>query len=248
VSPELRSRREPARKKLLIANRGEIAPRVLRTCRELGVAVVAVYSSEDRDSEVVRLADDAVAIGPAPARASYLNLAAIVQAALQTGADAVHPGYGFLAEDPDLAAVCAEEGITFVGPPADVIANLGDKTAARVMMREAGLPMLPGSFSPLRDSAEAAAAAARAGYPVIIKAAAGGGGRGMTVVTDLVDFRRRTPRRPRRPGCCSATIASTSSTTSNARGTSRSRSSATGTATPSIWASGTAPCSGVGRS
>jgi acetyl-CoA carboxylase biotin carboxylase subunit len=176
--------------KVLIANRGEIALRVARACRELGVPTVAVYSTEDRDSAVVSFADEAVHIGPAAAKKSYLNIPAIVGAAHKTGADAVHPGYGFLSEDPDFAEVCTDSGLTFIGPPAEVIARLGDKTAARQLMAGAGLPMLPGSREPLRSPEQAHELANRIGYPVIIKAAAGGGGRGMTVVHDSAAFLR----------------------------------------------------------
>ncbi|MDQ3403036.1 MAG: acetyl-CoA carboxylase biotin carboxylase subunit [Actinomycetota bacterium] len=176
--------------KVLIANRGEIALRVARTCRELGIGVVAVYSTADRDSAIVSYADESVHIGPAPAKRSYLNISAIIEAALRTGADAIHPGYGFLSEDSDFAEVCADNGITFIGPPASVIERLGDKTAARKLMSDAGLPMLPGSLEPLRTAAEAHQVADHIGYPVIIKAAVGGGGRGMRVVHDSDTFIR----------------------------------------------------------
>jgi acetyl-CoA carboxylase, biotin carboxylase subunit len=176
--------------KILIANRGEIAVRVLRACRELGVATVAVYSTEDADSAVVRMADESVRIGPAPARQSYLNAAAVIEAARITGADAIHPGYGFLSEDADFAEVCEAEGITFIGPPPHVMAKLGDKTSARAAMTAAGLPLLPGSVEPLADAESAKRLADDIGYPVIIKAAAGGGGRGMSIVEDAADFAR----------------------------------------------------------
>lgn len=174
--------------RLLIANRGEIAVRVARTCREMGIGVVAVYSSADRDSEVVRMADVAVNIGPAPPRQSYLHVPNIIEAALQTGADAVHPGYGFLSEDPDFAEICQAEGLTFVGPPPSVMQSVGNKATARKLMTEAGLPLLPGVVEPVRSAAEGLDIAASIGYPVIIKAAAGGGGRGMTVVHAASDF------------------------------------------------------------
>jgi acetyl-CoA carboxylase biotin carboxylase subunit len=170
--------------KVLIANRGEIAVRVARACRELGIRTVAVYSTADLDSAVVRLADESVCIGPPPSRHSYLNPAAVVEAVLQTGADAVHPGYGFLSEDPDFAEICTANGLTFIGPPPEVLAQLGDKATARVLMQRAGLPLLPGLAEVIADTADAVAAAERIGFPVIIKAAAGGGGRGMTVVAD----------------------------------------------------------------
>src|SRR5207302_283454 len=135
-------------RRVLIANRGEIAVRVARACRELGLDVVAVYSSADEDAAVLGYADAAVRIGPAPANRSYLYIPAIIEAARRTGADAVHPGYGFLSEDSDFAEICAAEGLTFVGPPPEVIARLGDKTSARRLMAEAGLPLLPGGVDP----------------------------------------------------------------------------------------------------
>ncbi|MDP4503526.1 acetyl-CoA carboxylase biotin carboxylase subunit [Nonomuraea sp. NBC_00507] len=174
--------------KLLIANRGEIALRVARACRELGIAVVAVHSTADRDSPVVRMADQAVHIGPPQPSASYLNIANIIEAARTTGADAIHPGYGFLSEDPDFAEICAQEDLVFVGPRPEVMQQLGNKATARALMAEAGLPMLPGTIEPVRSVKEGEAIAAEIGYPVIIKAAAGGGGRGMTVVHDPREF------------------------------------------------------------
>ncbi|MGH3624679.1 MAG: acetyl-CoA carboxylase biotin carboxylase subunit [Sciscionella sp.] len=176
--------------KVLIANRGEIALRVARTCRELGVSTVAVHSTDDRDSAVVRYADESVQIGPGAARRSYLNIPAVVEAALRTGADAVHPGYGFLSEDADFAEVCERNGLVFVGPPASVIRALGDKTSARALMTEAGLPLLPGTVHPSQDTERARRVADEIGYPVIIKAAAGGGGRGMRVVRESSEFLR----------------------------------------------------------
>ena len=169
--------------KVLIANRGEIALRVARACRELGIRTVAVYSTQDRDSAVVSYADEAVHIGPGPARHSYLYVPALVEAARQTHASAVHPGYGFLSEDSDFAEVCADNGLVFIGPPAPVIARLGDKAVARRLMADAGLPVLPGSSAPLASSDELYDLVDRIGLPVMIKAVAGGGGRGMAVVT-----------------------------------------------------------------
>ncbi len=177
-------------RRVLIANRGEIALRVARACRELGVETVAVYSTEDADSAVVRYADQAVRIGPGPARRSYSNIPAIIEAARLSGADAIHPGYGFLSEDPDFAEVCEAEGFVFIGPPASVLARLGDKSDARAQMAAAGLPMLPGTPEPVESVEEAEAAAANIGFPLIIKAVAGGGGRGMRIVEtpeDLAD-------------------------------------------------------------
>jgi acetyl-CoA carboxylase biotin carboxylase subunit len=177
-------------RKVLIANRGEIAMRVARACRELGIRTVAVYSTADRDSAVVRYADESVQIGPGPARRSYLSMPAILEAARRTGADAIHPGYGFLSEDPYFAEACVASGVTFIGPPPEVISRLGDKVAARTLMAEAGVPLLPGSLRPLRTVDEARAVVDQIGLPVIIKAAAGGGGRGMSVVHSEADFAR----------------------------------------------------------
>src|SRR5258708_39664997 len=163
-------------KTVLMANRGEIALRILRACRDAGLRVAVVYSTEDAHSGVVALADKAVCIGPAQARRSYLNGAAIIEAARRAGADAVHPGYGFLSEDPDFAEACERSGLKFIGPPAGVVAQLGDKAAARALMKRAGVPTLPGSGRPVEDAKEAMRAAAGLGYPVIVKAVGGGGG------------------------------------------------------------------------
>ncbi|SDD34443.1 acetyl-CoA carboxylase biotin carboxylase subunit [Actinokineospora iranica] len=176
--------------KVLIANRGEIAVRVARTCREMGLRTVAVHSSVDRDSAVVRMADESVQIGPGPAKESYLDIPSVIEAARIRGADAIHPGYGFLSENPDFAEVCEAEGFTFVGPPAAVMARLGDKASARAIMVDAGLPLLPGSRDALDSAEKAAALADEIGYPVIVKAVAGGGGRGMAVVRSAADFPR----------------------------------------------------------
>ncbi len=174
--------------RLLIANRGEIAVRVARACRELGIEVVAVHSTADRHSAVVEMADEAVHIGPPAPRASYLHVPNLVEAALRSGADAVHPGYGFLSEDPDFAEICDAEGLTFVGPPPEVMQLMGNKATARRLMADAGLPLLPGVVDPVRTAEDGLRIAAEIGYPVIIKAAAGGGGRGMTVVREPGDF------------------------------------------------------------
>ncbi|NUT95496.1 MAG: acetyl-CoA carboxylase biotin carboxylase subunit [Saccharothrix sp.] len=174
--------------KVLIANRGEIAVRVIRTCRELGIPTVAVYSSADAHALHVALADEAVHIGPAQAKLSYLNIPNIIGAALKTGADAVHPGYGFLSEDPYFAEICADHGLTFIGPPPDVMEALGDKSTARQLMSKAGLPLLPGTVSPLSSVDEALHVAQEIGYPVVLKASAGGGGRGITVVRRREDL------------------------------------------------------------
>lgn len=173
--------------KILIANRGEIALRVTRTCREMGIATVAVYSTADADTPAVRLADEAVCIGPPASKSSYLNQAAVLEAALARGAQAVHPGYGFLSEDPDFVSACEENGLVFIGPSAPVMARLGCKISAREAMAAAGLPLLPSSMDPLQ-AVEARKKADEIGYPVIIKASAGGGGRGMSVVWEAAEF------------------------------------------------------------
>ncbi|GBQ10260.1 acetyl-CoA carboxylase biotin carboxylase subunit [Swaminathania salitolerans] len=167
--------------KILIANRGEIALRILRACRELGIATVAVHSTADADAMHVRLADEAVCIGPPSSRDSYLNVAAILSAATITGAEAIHPGYGFLSENADFAETVEEHGFVFIGPTAHHIRTMGDKIMAKTTMRELGVPLVPGSDGALRDLDAAREVAAKVGYPVLIKAAAGGGGRGMKV-------------------------------------------------------------------
>ena len=176
--------------KVLIANRGEIALRVIRACRELGVQTVAVYSEADRESLHVRFADDDVCIGPAPARESYLNIPRLIAAAEITGADAIHPGYGFLAENAEFADICAASKIAFIGPTADQIRVMGDKAAARKAMTAVGVPIVPGTPGPVEDVDEALGFAKQIGFPVIIKAAAGGGGKGMRVARDADDFAR----------------------------------------------------------
>jgi acetyl-CoA carboxylase biotin carboxylase subunit len=177
-------------KKVLIANRGEIALRVIRACRELGIQTVAVYSEADRESLHVRFADDDVCIGPAPARDSYLRIPRLIAAAEITGADAIHPGYGFLAENAEFAETCAASNIAFIGPSADQIRVMGDKAAARKQMQGVGVPIIPGTPGPVEDVDEALDFARSMGFPVIIKAAAGGGGKGMRVARDPDDFAR----------------------------------------------------------
>ena len=169
-------------KKVLIANRGEIALRIIRACRELGVKTVAVYSEADARAPHVREADEAVLLGPAPSSESYLKGDAIIAAALRTGAEAVHPGYGFLSEREWFARAVRDAGLVWIGPPAEAIAAMGSKTSARALAIAAGTPVVPGTTTALRDAAEAAGVAERFGYPVLLKAAAGGGGKGMRVV------------------------------------------------------------------
>jgi acetyl-CoA carboxylase biotin carboxylase subunit len=176
-------------RKILIANRGEIAVRIIRACREMGIRSVAVYSEADRDSLHVHSADEALCIGPAAGSESYLNVARIISAAEVTDADAIHPGYGFLAENADFAEVCQECNMTFIGPSPDAIRRMGDKGVAKETARQAGCPTVPGSDGVVEDIDEAFALAAEIGFPVLIKAVAGGGGRGMRLAHSPEEFR-----------------------------------------------------------
>ncbi|MBA3353846.1 MAG: acetyl-CoA carboxylase biotin carboxylase subunit [Blastocatellia bacterium] len=169
-------------RKILIANRGEIACRIIWTCKEMGIKTVAVHSEADREALHVRFADEAICIGPPPSAESYLNIPSIISAAEVTNVDAIHPGYGFLAESATFAKICEDCNIKFIGPRADVIAMMGDKVEARRTMQAAGVPILPGSPEPIESAEEAKKIAYEIGFPVIIKAAAGGGGRGMRIV------------------------------------------------------------------
>ena len=173
---------------VLIANRGEIAVRIIRAAKTLGLRTIQIYSAADADSLAVRMADEAIAIGPATAKKSYLNIAAIIEAAQRTRADAVHPGYGFLAENADFADAVVAAGMRFVGPSGASIRLLGDKVAARAEARKAGVPTVPGSGGRLESAAAAAAVAAEIGFPVMIKAAAGGGGRGIRIIHEAKEF------------------------------------------------------------
>jgi acetyl-CoA carboxylase biotin carboxylase subunit len=177
-------------RKVLIANRGEIALRVIRACRELGIRTVAVYSEADRESLHVRFADEDVCVGPPQARESYLNIPRIIAAAEITGADAIHPGYGFLAENAEFSEICERSELTFIGPTPQQIRLMGDKAAARRTMKEVGVPIVPGTDA-IGDPDEALAEARAIGFPVLIKAAAGGGGKGMRVANDADDFERQ---------------------------------------------------------
>jgi len=179
---------------LLIANRGEIAVRIIRAARELGIRTVQVHSTADAESLAVKLADEAIAIGPPQAAKSYLNIPAIIDVAKQTGADAVHPGYGFLAENAGFAEAVAAAGLTFVGPSADTIRRMGDKVAARDAAAAAGVPTVPGSDGRIDDLDAAHAVIARTGFPIMIKAAAGGGGRGIRIATNQEEFDRFIPQ------------------------------------------------------
>ncbi|HCR44509.1 MAG TPA: acetyl-CoA carboxylase biotin carboxylase subunit, partial [Ruminococcaceae bacterium] len=170
--------------KILIANRGEVAVRIIRACKEMGIATVAVFSEADRDALHVSLADESICIGPASVKDSYLNVAAIISAAVVTGAGAIHPGYGLLSENAKFASLCEQCNIAFIGPPSDVIAKMGDKDMARRTMADAGVPVIPGSRK-LDNMDEAKAEAARIGYPLLIKARSGGGGCGIRMVDSL---------------------------------------------------------------
>ena len=175
-------------RKLLIANRGEIAVRIIRACREMGIETVAVYSEADKDSLHTQLADEAICIGPAPSSESYLNMERIMSATLVSGADAIHPGFGFLSENAKFAEFCEQCNVTFVGPGSDVIRNLGNKQIARNTMTAAGVPVIPGTDKPVMDAKTGAAEADRIGYPVIVKAALGGGGKGMRTAYTPEEF------------------------------------------------------------
>src|SRR5687767_13773556 len=177
-------------RKVLIANRGEIAMRVIRACRELGIRTVAVYSEADKQAAHVRFADEAVCIGPAQARQSYLNIPSVISAADITRADAVHPGYGFLAENAHFAEAVNAHGMTFIGPSPEHLRQFGDKLSAKAAARAAGLPLLPGSHGAVEELEEAVEVARASGYPLMLKAAAGGGGKGMRVVEDEETLRK----------------------------------------------------------
>ena len=175
-------------RKILVANRGEIAVRVMRTCRELGIATVAVYSEADRSAPHVRMADEAYLVGPAPSRESYLVQERILDVARRSGADAIHPGYGFLSENASFVRACEKAGITFIGPPASAMDAMGEKTRARQNMIKAGVPVVPGSTEPFATEEEARAYGQKIGFPIMLKAAGGGGGKGMRRVERLEDF------------------------------------------------------------
>ena len=175
-------------KKVLIANRGEIAVRIIRACREMGIETVAVYSEADKEALHTKLADEAICIGPAPSKDSYLSMENIISATIISGADAIHPGFGFLSENSKFAELCEQCNITFIGPDSKVIASLGNKQVARNTMMEAGVPVIPGSKEPVYDAKTGAALAQEIGYPVIIKAALGGGGKGMRTAWTPEEF------------------------------------------------------------
>jgi len=182
---------------VFIANRGEIAVRIGRACRDMGLRTVQAYSEPDRDSLAVRLADTAVCVGAGPSKQSYLNQAALLGAAKMSGADAIHPGYGFLSENAEFAERCEAAGLTYIGPQPQVIRLMGDKAAARKFAVEAGVPVSSGSQDPVNGLDEASALARRIGYPVLVKAAAGGGGRGMRIVSNEGELKNGPPPRRR---------------------------------------------------
>ena len=225
-------------RKILVANRGEIACRVMRTAKKMGIATVAVYSDADKDALHVKMADEAVHIGPPPSAQSYLQIDRIVEACKKTGADAVHPGYGFLSEKREFQEALAKAGITFIGPDADAIFAMGDKIESKKLAKQAGVNSVPGYLGVIKDATEAVAIANEVGYPVMIKASAGGGGKGMRLSRSDQETRE---------GFVSATTASSSRNSSPSRAISRSRSSATSTAMSSIWANANARSSAATR-
>ena len=234
--------------KILIANRGEIALRVLRACKELGIPTVAVHSTADADAMHVRFADESVCIGPPAAKDSYLNIPAILAACEITGADAVHPGYGFLSENARFAEILAEHGMPFIGPKAEHIRMMGDKIEAKRTAKRLGIPVVPGSEGGVTSDAEATKIADEIGYPVLIKAAAGGGGRGMKVARTRGRARHRAlDRAQRSQGRLRRRRRLYREISGEARATSKSRCWATATARPSISASATARCSAATR-
>jgi acetyl-CoA carboxylase biotin carboxylase subunit len=196
--------------KVLVANRGEIAVRVIRALRELGIGSVAVFSDADRASLHVRMADEAVNIGPAPATDSYLRIDRILEAATSCGADAIHPGYGFLSENAEFAAACETAGIKFIGPPSSAIRAMGSKTQARKLAIQAGVPILPGTMDAVASFEQARRAAAEIGYPILLKASAGGGGKGMRRVDAETNLKLPTGMHRVRPSAPSSPENSTS--------------------------------------
>ena len=176
--------------KILIANRGEIAVRIIRACKEMNIKTVAVYSEVDKDALHTRLADESICIGPAEVKKSYLNVKNIIEAAYVTKADSIHPGFGFLSENAEFAKICEESNINFIGPGAEVIDLLGNKSNAKEMMKKAGVPVIPGSDGSVKELEDAIKIADKIGYPVILKAAAGGGGKGIRIVNNSEEIEK----------------------------------------------------------
>ena len=234
-------------KRVLIANRGEIAVRIIRALHEAGAEAVAVYSTADREAMHVRMADRAVCIGPPPASESYLNIPSVVAAAEITGCDAVHPGYGFLAENPAFVRACEDNDLVFVGPDAQVMERMGDKVLAKAAVAEANVPVVPGTAESITLK-EAKTVAGELGFPVLLKASAGGGGKGMRLVDDRRNSRAPSTRRRPRHSPHSGTAASMSRRRSFRLATSRSRCLPMGTAASSRWASASARSSAATRS
>jgi len=209
--------------KVLVANRGEIAVRIIRTCSEMGIRTVAIYSTMDKDAMHVRMADQAVCVGPPASAESYLNVPSILSAIEITDADSVHPGYGFLAENPAFAEICENYGVKFIGPSSESIRLMGDKIEARRAVRKVKVPTVPGSSGAITEEEEGLRISKEIGFPVIIKAAAGGGGRGMKIVHSPASFINAFLTPSRRPSPRLASRTSTSRSISSMRGTSRSR-------------------------
>ena len=230
-------------KKVLIANRGEIALRVMRSCREMGLLTVAVFSEADRTSHHVAYADEAYPIGPAVAKESYLNIEKVIATAKRCGADAIHPGYGFLSENSEFARRCKEEGIIFIGPAAETMEAMGDKIAARKRMIAAGVPVVPGTEQPLQSAEEAVRICNEVGYPVMLKASMGGGGKGMRLIHNESEVVEATTRHAPSPCPPLETTRSIWKSSWKNPTTSSSRYWATTTATSSTSSTANAPCS-----
>jgi propionyl-CoA carboxylase alpha chain len=233
--------------KILIANRGEIACRVIRTAKRMSIKTVAVYSDADARAPHVKMADEAVRLGPAPAAESYLKAELILLAAKETGAEAVHPGYGFLSERESFARLLAENGIAFIGPPPNAIAAMGDKIESKKLAKAAGVNVVPGFLGDIASTDDAVRIAGEIGYPVMMKASAGGGGKGMRLAWSERDVREGFEATKREGWPASATTACSSRSSSRARAISRSSCSATSMAISSIWASANARSSGATR-